>query len=754
MQRLDPGEIKKLHKDFNDQIKNALDKNELHLVADIKKAYDIFLQNESVKSYISAYKSGIAENEEAKNIGQDIEEVRLKLERIMKKSSTVEFASPKAQVSHADVKQELKADEKVNLETSEIPYVHKKVNLADLEPNGKLLDDKTMKGMVDRCKEQKVKDGIIDLSLVFPPDGKNDKDIQVIKDGDRYFAIYGATSDDKALGKGAFGEVRLMQDLQTGEWMALKKQKHLGAGHDSLVQKENQALEKVGELKYTARIQEPDGIYLLTGMKLAKGVELYEGVIKPKRKFPTVRWFDMSLSMLLHLDVIHLALLLHRDIKPENMLFDTASHEVRIVDLGLSGVMDEKKTLQDGYMGTAEFIAPEILAAAKRDKNSCVYNESTEVYAMGGTLIEMFGLGERVYNYTDKSWSWELYREGDSRLSHCNISDPEIRKLTKGFIKDMISVNPATRPTVRKAMEFFSEVRELQLKASDLVNRVVYLDISEQSELIKKLGSFGDELEKQEERVKRLEGLANHYQQIIQNQDNYISKGEIRLVRDAIKEMPGIDIRLDKERIKLDLLKKKINDESKNMLTNLQKADEVWLLASDKVSDFEVIKAKRCLEKVGMIVNGEALKYKNKENIPDTVKAYAKQREDKDKNIYLCAGFDMESKLHFPEEVSPRYVQKIIESLEKDKDRLSKKDAGKGDIRSQDINAYILKLKNNTPPITYKQLDKDLGELQKKMLSKNVIVALKQKYRSTAYKEISKLKKEAQSIQGFGRSKL
>src|SRR5687768_16035822 len=110
--------------------------------------------------------------------------------------------------------------------TTPIPYLHKKINLDDLHPPKQLL-------FTEEELEQLRKD------FKTNPYYDKEKDIEVIKHGDKFYAIYGAHNPDKCLGKGAFGSVRLIQDLETGDWFALKKQEN---ADDTLVERENKTL--------------------------------------------------------------------------------------------------------------------------------------------------------------------------------------------------------------------------------------------------------------------------------------------------------------------------------------------------------------------------------------------------------------------------------------------------------------------------------------------------------------------------------
>ena len=64
----------------------------------------------------------------------------------------------------------------------------------------------------------------------------------------------------------------------------------------------------------------------------------------------------------------------HRDLKPENIIFDVKQQELKLVDFGLSRVVDDGIYL-DTKVGTPFYVAPEVL----RGK----YNKMCDMWSIG-----------------------------------------------------------------------------------------------------------------------------------------------------------------------------------------------------------------------------------------------------------------------------------------------------------------------------------------------------------------------------------
>ena len=58
----------------------------------------------------------------------------------------------------------------------------------------------------------------------------------------------------------------------------------------------------------------------------------------------------------------------HRDLKPENILFDADLKQIKLIDFGMSKILQDETTLMNTKLGTPYYMSPEILRGTTYDK--------------------------------------------------------------------------------------------------------------------------------------------------------------------------------------------------------------------------------------------------------------------------------------------------------------------------------------------------------------------------------------------------
>ncbi|KAI0068871.1 AGC/NDR protein kinase [Artomyces pyxidatus] len=142
----------------------------------------------------------------------------------------------------------------------------------------------------------------------------------------------------KVIGKGAFGEVRLVQKTDTGKIYAmktLKKEEMLKKDQLAHVRAERDVLAEsnspwVVQLFYS--FQDPAYLYLI--MEFLPGGDLMTMLIKYDTFSEDVSRFYMA-ECVLAIEAVHNLGFIHRDIKPDNILIDKDGH-IKLSDFGLS----------------------------------------------------------------------------------------------------------------------------------------------------------------------------------------------------------------------------------------------------------------------------------------------------------------------------------------------------------------------------------------------------------------------------------
>ncbi|KAK8854506.1 hypothetical protein IAR55_003245 [Kwoniella newhampshirensis] len=142
----------------------------------------------------------------------------------------------------------------------------------------------------------------------------------------------------KVIGKGAFGEVRLTQKVDTGKIYAMKTLKknemfkkdqlaHVRAERDVLAESNSPW---VVQLYYSFQ----DTQYLYLVMEFLPGGDLMTMLIKYDTFSEDVTKFYMA-ECILAIEAVHNLGFIHRDIKPDNILIDALGH-IKLSDFGLS----------------------------------------------------------------------------------------------------------------------------------------------------------------------------------------------------------------------------------------------------------------------------------------------------------------------------------------------------------------------------------------------------------------------------------
>ncbi|GMI81312.1 nuclear Dbf2-related 6 [Hibiscus trionum] len=159
------------------------------------------------------------------------------------------------------------------------------------------------------------------------------------------------------IGRGAFGEVRLVQEKKSGDIFAMKKLKKsemLSRGQVEHVRAERNLLAEVAShfiVKLYYSFQDAEYLYLI--MEYLPGGDMMTLLMREDTLTETVARFYIAQSVLA-IESIHKHNYIHRDIKPDNLLLDKNGH-LKLSDFGLCKPLDcrnlssinENETLDD-----------------------------------------------------------------------------------------------------------------------------------------------------------------------------------------------------------------------------------------------------------------------------------------------------------------------------------------------------------------------------------------------------------------------
>jgi serine/threonine protein kinase len=171
----------------------------------------------------------------------------------------------------------------------------------------------------------------------------------------------------KCLGKGAFGTVLLVKQSATGRLYAQKQFKKASlVVHKRLIEQtktERHILETVNRHPFVVKLfyafQDLEKLYLI--LEYAQGGELFHHLAMERMFTEETASFYMA-EMVLALEHLHRNLgVVYRDLKPENCLLDSEGH-LLLTDFGLSKVATDDADKCNSFLGTVDYMAPEIVA--------------------------------------------------------------------------------------------------------------------------------------------------------------------------------------------------------------------------------------------------------------------------------------------------------------------------------------------------------------------------------------------------------
>jgi tRNA A-37 threonylcarbamoyl transferase component Bud32 len=195
----------------------------------------------------------------------------------------------------------------------------------------------------------------------------------------------------------------------------------------------------------------------VNGPNLAELIE-HCGRLQPTRAVRVLKQLADGLAVAHRLGIIH------RDIKPANVLF-TRLGEVKLTDLGLaavvngSGQVGESPVPADARVGTANYIAPEMIGSTSPPDKRC------DIYSLGATLYHAL-TGKPPFQADS---TWEVIEKQVKSPPPCPREQvPDLSPDLSDLVVRMMAKDPANRPASIEALRQESALSCPSETSSDL----------------------------------------------------------------------------------------------------------------------------------------------------------------------------------------------------------------------------------------------------------------------------------------------
>ncbi|XP_074641639.1 serine/threonine-protein kinase 32A-like [Tubulanus polymorphus] len=213
----------------------------------------------------------------------------------------------------------------------------------------------------------------------------------------------------RAIGKGSFGKVCIVQKKDTKKMFAMKyMNKAMCIKKDAVrnVFREQEILMNLNHpflVNLWFTFQDEEDMFMVVDLLLGGDLRYH---MQQDVKFDEERVKSYMVELALALDYLRCQNIMHRDIKPDNILLDEEGH-IHITDFNIATVVKENQ-LATSMSGTKPYMAPEVFLCALDEVQG--YGFAVDWWSMGVLAYEMLR-GKRPYEI------------------HSNTSLTEVRKM-------------------------------------------------------------------------------------------------------------------------------------------------------------------------------------------------------------------------------------------------------------------------------------------------------------------------------------
>ena len=258
--------------------------------------------------------------------------------------------------------------------------------------------------------------------------------------------------EERVLGQGGFGLVKLYKNKLTDELLALKFVEYASLLNTEDVGRMYNEIALLRGLRHTHIVKLIDAFDLKDKMcfvmEYCSGGELMD-YINIKAPLPEDEVIKLTMQIVDAVRYCHSSKVIHRDLKPENVLFaDDLKNVIKIVDFGISGMFNGSKQGDVSEAGSLLYTAPEVIS--RRDLRA---SPALDVWSIGCIIYLML---TNTHPFLGKT-----QEECISKILSAKYA-PLPRLLStywKSFFSNIFKINPEERWTILEISTFFDRLR-------------------------------------------------------------------------------------------------------------------------------------------------------------------------------------------------------------------------------------------------------------------------------------------------------
>jgi serine/threonine-protein kinase len=279
----------------------------------------------------------------------------------------------------------------------------------------------------------------------------------------------------RQVGRGGMGTVFEARHATLGRSVAIKVLRPDVADDRDVIERFLREARSVGALAHPRIVDvfdvgwTDDGVVPWFAMELLEGKNLAAELTQSK-ELGAVRAISIMIQVLDALEVAHARGIVHRDLKPENIFLvrHGIDDDVKVLDFGISKVLDKRMTVTGVILGTPAYMSPE-QARGARDVDHRV-----DIYAAGAILFEMLG-GRPPFGGAGASYHQILLAIMTGERPRLAELRPNLHPALAALTERALAATPADR------WQSVVEMRDALVEIGDVIDQL--LDGSPESSL-------------------------------------------------------------------------------------------------------------------------------------------------------------------------------------------------------------------------------------------------------------------------------